>query len=87
MNDSFIQIVVVNFTYPMNEAKKKCLHLTVSMPKNEEKRPLGTYHFESNESIEASLLMLPVSDAEAAAPFPSFVFTEPSPTWVGFHES
>lgn len=51
------------------------------------KTSLGTYHFESNESIEASLLMLPVSDAEAAAPFPSFVFAEPSPTWVGFHES
>lgn len=53
-------------------------------------KTIGTYHFESNESIEASLLMLPESDAEeaatAAAAFPSFVFTAPSPTCEGFHE-
>lgn len=51
-----------------------------------QKTTLGTNHFESNESIEASLLMLPVSEAEATAALPSHVFTEPSPTCVGFHE-
>lgn len=47
---------------------------------------LFTHHFESNESIEASLVMLTASEADAAAPCPSLVLVEPSPTCDGFHE-
>lgn len=69
--------------------QKWCLHRKGLNAKKNQKT-IGTYHFESNESIEASLLMLPESDAEeaatAAAAFPSFVFTAPSPTCEGFHE-
>lgn len=48
----------------------------------------GTYHFESNESIEASLVMLPADSEEDVAPFPSFgSFPRPSPPMCdGFHE-
>ena len=44
-----------------------------------------THHLESKESIEASLVMLPDSEDEAAPPFLSFVLAELSPTCDGFH--
>lgn len=50
------------------------------------RQEIVTYHFESKESIDASLVMLPASEEEAEPPFPSFVFAVPSPTCDGFHE-
>lgn len=48
------------------------------------KKWLRQYHFESKESIEASLVIDP-SDDEAPL-FPSFIFAEISPMCEGFHE-
>ena len=48
---------------------------------------LNQYHFESNESIEASLVIWPdPSDDEAAPQFPSACLSEPSPMCEGFHD-
>lgn len=44
------------------------------------------YHFESKESIEASLVILDASDDDEAPPCPSLSLTEPSPICEGFHE-
>lgn len=45
------------------------------------------YHFESKESIEASLVTEPGPSEDVAPLFPSFGLAEPSPICVGFHES
>ena len=46
------------------------------------------YHFESKESIEASLVTEPGASEDDVAPlFPSFGLAEPSPMCAGFHES
>ena len=48
---------------------------------------LNPYHFESNESIEASLVIWPdPSDDDAVPQFPSACLAEPSPMCEGFHD-
>ena len=50
-------------------------------------RVLSSYHLESKESIEASLVIEPDDSADDEAPTaPSFCLAEPSPICVGFHE-
>jgi hypothetical protein len=47
-------------------------------------RKVYAYHFESKESIEASLVMWPVPSADDVAP--SGCLAEPSPMWEGLHD-